>query len=355
MTIIVLFLILSYLVFYKHFTYIDANNSNEINEKISVIIPAKNEEEKIGHLLKSLVSKYIDEIIVVNDDSSDNTIKEVEKFKHVKLINLSNKPKGYLGKNYAVLEGYKHCKNNNILFLDADTYISNNMNFDKIILDYLNNKDKVYGVLPYHQTKTFIEKLSSVFCIVVAIAFTKFDFNNSLHGSCIFISRDIYEKIGTHFVIKDKIVEDMALANLLKKHNIKIKRFVGKNAISFRMYTNLSDIVEGWSKNIIKGFKYNNTINTIIIVLFICSNFAILYRCLELIIYQQFSSAIMLYTLLSIIIFIYCYNVISINLFESFGIVVYSNFFLLVFIYSMYLTIIKKKVKWKGRDIFIIK
>ena len=354
MIVIFLFFIFNYLLFYDHFTYKNILYFNHNTaEKITVIIPAKNEEEKIGQLLKSLVSKYIDEIIVVNDLSDDNTENEVKKFKHVKLINISNKPKGYTGKNYALLQGYKHSKNKNLLFLDADTYVSNDINFDKILLDFLNNNDKVYSALPYYQTKNYVEKLSCIFCIIVSMAFTKFNFNNSLHGSCILISKDLYEKIGTHFVIKNEVVEDMALANLLKQNNIKIKRFLGRNIISFRMYTNLNNIIEGWSKNIAKGFKHNSIINTIAIVLFICSIFAVLYHCVELILYGQVLYSILLYTLLSFVVYMYSYRIISINLFESLGIGFYIIFFLAIFLYSTYLTLLKRKVKWKGNDIFL--
>ena len=56
---------------------------------ISVIVPAYNEEKKIGGVLKSLInSSLVDEIIIINDGSNDNTLSIVRKFKKIKLISL---------------------------------------------------------------------------------------------------------------------------------------------------------------------------------------------------------------------------------------------------------------------------
>ncbi len=351
-----LVLIIGYVVFYNHRTYKSISNPTitdiHRSSKVSLIIPAKNEGTKIGQLLSSIDSKYIDEIIVVNDDSSDNTEIVVKKFKHVKLINVTNKPKGYLGKNYALLKGYHASTNDNLLFLDADTYITNSLNFDKLILDFLQNREAVYSVLPFHETKSAIEKLSCFFCIVVAMAFTRFNFNNTLHGSCILISKSNYEKIGTHKNVKTEVVEDMAIARLLKQNNIEIKRFIGKGSISFRMYTNISEIIEGWSKNIAKGFKYNNTINTVMIVVFICSVFVLLNISAKYI-SSNLAYSLTTYLSLCLCIYLYSHKIMNLRVLDSLLTVLYSLFFLVVFIYSVYLIAIRKKVKWKDVDIVI--
>lgn len=97
----------------------------------------------------------------------------MKKFAHVKLINITNKPKDYFGKNYALVQGYLASTNDNLLFLDADTYITNSIKFDNFIFDFLRNRELFYSIFPFHETKSTIEKFSCFFCIVVAMAFTK--------------------------------------------------------------------------------------------------------------------------------------------------------------------------------------
>jgi dolichyl-phosphate beta-glucosyltransferase len=90
--------------------------------KLSVIIPAYNEEKRIGQTLKKII-KYLDrkkhdyEIIVVNDCSKDKTKKVVNSFKGVRLLqNQVNR-----GKGYTVKKGMLAAKKEWVLFCDADS------------------------------------------------------------------------------------------------------------------------------------------------------------------------------------------------------------------------------------------
>ena len=84
--------------------------------KISVVIAAYNEEPRIGEVLK-IVEKHplLDEVIVVNDGSKDNTSKVVKKY-HVKLIENEKN----MGKTLSVKHGIEHAKNDIIMLIDAD-------------------------------------------------------------------------------------------------------------------------------------------------------------------------------------------------------------------------------------------
>lgn len=83
---------------------------------VTVVIPAYNEETNIGNVLKVLVGiKQLDEIIVVDDGSSDRTAEIAESY-GVKVIKL----KENLGKGGAMMVGAKSATHSIILFLDAD-------------------------------------------------------------------------------------------------------------------------------------------------------------------------------------------------------------------------------------------
>lgn len=84
--------------------------------KISCIVPAYNEEKRIGAVLRVLQNHFlINEVIAVNDGSKDNTEKVIQKFK-VKLISY----KKNRGKSYAVSRGIKSAKNNLLMMIDSD-------------------------------------------------------------------------------------------------------------------------------------------------------------------------------------------------------------------------------------------
>jgi len=95
--------------------------------KVSIILPARNEEKFIEKCLNSLLNQDYDnyEIIAINDSSKDSTGNIIKKYskKFPKVISVDAKPKpdGWIGKNWACIEGYKKASGDLLLFTDADT------------------------------------------------------------------------------------------------------------------------------------------------------------------------------------------------------------------------------------------
>jgi len=107
---------------------------------ISAIVPAYNEEKTIKHVLKSLVnSLLVDEIIFINDGSSDNTLSIIKKFKKITLIDLEKNQ----GKSYAITKGIKKSKGDIVVFIDADLIGLNNSHLEKLINPLILGKSDV--------------------------------------------------------------------------------------------------------------------------------------------------------------------------------------------------------------------
>src|SRR3989339_173614 len=107
---------------------------------ISVIVPAYNEEKKIGGVLKSLInSSLVDEIIIINDGSSDNTLSIVRKFKKIKLINLKKNH----GKSYAIVKGIEKSIGDIVVFIDADLTGLNDSHLAKLTNPLILGKKEV--------------------------------------------------------------------------------------------------------------------------------------------------------------------------------------------------------------------
>ena len=84
--------------------------------KVSVIIPAFNEEKTIGEVVETARNNpFVDEVIVVNDASTDRT-PIIAKKKGAKVINFNQNK----GKGWAYYEGVKASEGDIIIFLDAD-------------------------------------------------------------------------------------------------------------------------------------------------------------------------------------------------------------------------------------------
>jgi len=108
--------------------------SNKPSEKpmqnpplISIIIPSRNEEKRIGKCIETLKNQtYSNLEIIIVDDSTDNTVKVIKsisgKDNRFKIIQQEKLPPGWVGKPFAVQQGSKIAKGKWLLFIDADTY-----------------------------------------------------------------------------------------------------------------------------------------------------------------------------------------------------------------------------------------
>ena len=89
---------------------------NSAKKKIAAIVPALNEKNTVGDVLKVLLSsKDLDEVILVDDGSTDNTAEIGEKL-GVKVIKLQMNS----GKGNAMLQGVKSTNAEVVAFFDAD-------------------------------------------------------------------------------------------------------------------------------------------------------------------------------------------------------------------------------------------
>jgi chlorobactene glucosyltransferase len=221
--------------------------SNERNLKknlVSVIIPARNEEKHIKNCILSLLNQHLGinyEIIIVDDNSSDNTLEVLKFFKNndkIRVIEAGNKPEDWIGKNWPCYVGYKNSRGEYLLFTDADTIHSNHSIGDSLFT-LLEDKLDVLTAVPNLIHPTFIVKM--VLPILSIFMFSRYSpirVNDPkvklgyLFGSFFIISKDIYEKIGTHESVKSEIVEDGALGQKIKECGYRLKMFRGEDLLS---------------------------------------------------------------------------------------------------------------------------
>ncbi|MEM3173217.1 MAG: glycosyltransferase family A protein, partial [Candidatus Nitrosotenuis sp.] len=109
------------------------SNTTHKMPMVSVILPARNEEGFIEKCLDSLLKQDYEnyEIIAIDDSSEDGTGKIISEYakKNPRIVHVSARPKpdGWMGKNWACMEGYKKTQGELLLFTDSDTTHSRNV------------------------------------------------------------------------------------------------------------------------------------------------------------------------------------------------------------------------------------
>lgn len=226
---------------------------------VSIIIPARNEAETLPLILADLKRQTLQplEIICVNDGSSDQTRDVVlGAGGNVMLLDITDKPKDWMGKAWACLKGAEQAKGRLLLFLDADVRLAPG-GLAKLLGTYESSNCTI-SVQPYHRISKAYEELSMFFnVILIGANGTGLPTKNSnvgLYGPLILISKADYEGIGGHRAAQKTITDDLALGDALTSAGKKYKLFLGGGDISFRMYAEgIKALLHGWTKNFATG------------------------------------------------------------------------------------------------------
>lgn len=113
--------------------------NNKVYQKVAIILPAFNEEENVAAVIDVIKEvDYVDEIIVVDDGSTDNTAEEVKKTPATLLTHEENK-----GKGEAIKTGYEYSDADIIAFIDADIQNLTKNKVDAIIRPILDGKAEI--------------------------------------------------------------------------------------------------------------------------------------------------------------------------------------------------------------------
>jgi len=225
---------------------------------ISIILPVRNQARTVSDCVSSLVGlEYPNkEIIVVDGGSTDGTRELVQKFAHeVMLVDEEPLPVGWVGKNWACHLGYKKSRGELLLFTDGDSVHATDSLARSV--DYLQaeNADLV-TLAPGTILRSFWERLLQppIFLLIMILVGGKLvnddDRQNAIgNGQYMLFRREAYDKIGGHYAVRDKIIEDYSLGRLLKRAGMRLRFVTASDALGVRMYASLGEIWRGWRKN----------------------------------------------------------------------------------------------------------
>jgi len=224
---------------------------------ISLIIPARNEERTLPHLLRSIADAGCPlEVIVVDDHSTDGTAKLAASC-GARVVCAPAKPPEWTGKCWACYQGAQSAVGQLLMFLDADTYFQPG-GLDRILSRWEQEKKPraVLSVLPYHAMVAPYEQLSLFFNMLMAAGAGGFGTiaPPRLFGQCMLISRNFYFKAGGHAAVAGVVLENLRWADKLREHGVQIVCVGGKGTLHMRMFSEgMRGMSESWAKAFAQG------------------------------------------------------------------------------------------------------
>jgi len=234
--------------------------------RVSIIVPARNEEKDIEQSLNRLLELDYDnyEVIAVNDRSTDGTGEIMERVAsksasdtngRLRVIHHRDLPAGWLGKTHAMWTATNEAQGDWLLFTDADV---------------LFKPDSVRRALAYAEAEPadhvvlfpqMIMKRPGEY-MMIAFFQTMFVFGHRPWkvadpkakdhmgvGAFNLIRRSVYEAVGTYEALRMEVLDDMKLGKVVKNAGFAQRNVFGGDLISIRWARGASGVVNNLTKN----------------------------------------------------------------------------------------------------------
>lgn len=235
---------------------------------VSIVVAARNEERNIEEALRSLLRLDYPayELIVVNDRSEDETGAILERmaqqYPHLQLVELTQLPEDWLGKNHALWCGSQRARGELLLFTDADVVMEPSVLARAVNYMLLRGLD--------HLTLTPEARMPGIllngFALVFGFFFLLFvrpwratRAQNRAHvgiGAFNLVSTVAYRASGGHAEIPLRPDDDLMLGKLLKMAGFQQEMLYGSGLLQVEWYPSLTELAKGLEKNLFAASEY---------------------------------------------------------------------------------------------------
>lgn len=253
-----------------------------VDQKVSALVPARNEATNIGHCLSAL-RRQLDvpnlEILVFDDGSTDGTAQVISH--HLEDIRVrmvpeaGEPPSGWLGKPWACHQLAERALGEVLVFVDADVVLAPRALC--AVIELLADCD---AASPYPQqvAKTWAERLVQPLLQWSWLTFLPLDIARrsdrpaltAANGQFLAITREAYDTIGGHAAVRSEVLEDLALFRALKRCGLRGSIADGTALASCRMYDDWPQLRDGYTKSLWAAFGSESGAATTVGLLNLC-------------------------------------------------------------------------------------
>ena len=246
--------------------------AKEDRPRVSVLIPARNEERSIRAAVESVLSsRDVDlELIVLDDHSEDGTsqiVREMASDGRLRLDFGPELPAGWCGKQFACLTLARLATHDILVFLDADVRLDPD-GLSRMVAFLDDSKAELVSGFPHQDVHSFYERLLLPLMHFLLLGFLPMDLmrrclDHSLGAGCgqIFVARrSAYWKAGGHGAIRESRHDGISLPRACRQAGFRTDLCDATSVAECRMYGNGAEVFEGLLKNATEGVAAPNRI-----------------------------------------------------------------------------------------------
>jgi chlorobactene glucosyltransferase len=233
---------------------------------VSILVPARDEARVIGRTVSQLLQQTYPhfELIVLDDHSADDTAalarRAAQGDERLTVLGGKPLPAGWLGKNWACAQLAQVARGELLVFADADVTWQPQALAALVSAQQRSGADMV-SIWPTQLTVGRAERLTVplmalailAYLPLAAVHYLPVSIFAAANGQCIALRRAAYRQIGGHGAVRDRIVEDVALAQHIKRQRLRLRLYDGNGLIGCRMYHSWQEVRQGFGKNILAG------------------------------------------------------------------------------------------------------
>ena len=240
--------------------------------RVSILVPARNEEANLARLLPSLLEQtYADfQVVVVDDASEDRTWDVLQRHADPRLVPVrgSGPPAGWVGKVHALFQAQKHADGDLFLFLDADARLADPDALARLVERFAANAPEasadralsaagiVMTGLPRYHDRFPTALLTSLvpFAVLAALPValvprTRAPGVSALNGQFWMIGATAYRQLRPHERLKDAVLEDVRIGRLAKRDGFRLHFEDVQREVEVQMYGSPAEAWRGFRKN----------------------------------------------------------------------------------------------------------
>lgn len=227
---------------------------------VSLLLPARNEAGTLAETLPGLRRQRVDEILVLDDESLDETrsllAAAAAEDPRIRVLDGAPLPDGWIGKNWACHQLAAAARGDVLIFADADVYWGHGA-AEAVVEELARQGADALSVFPRQRTGTLGERAILPLIDEIVLSFLPFVLLRldvpsaaAAHGALFAFHGDAYWRVGGHAAVRGEILEDVTLARRVRRAGLRLGLALGGTRLAIRMYRGYGETLRGIGKSL---------------------------------------------------------------------------------------------------------